>query len=242
MTILLQVPTTSASAAADSTANAANGAATVTQSLGLFDLVAKGGWVMVPIAFLFFATLYLIIERLILIRKQSHIDAGFVDNVKDMLLQGNIKSAESFCKNQRNAVGRVFEKAVGRVGVASNKEIEGTIETVGQIEISRMERNLGYLGVIAGIAPMLGFIGTISGIIRIFYDISLSDNISVGIIAGGLYEKMITSGGGLIVGVIAYTGYHLLNMNIERFTLKLEMAAFDFMEVLQKPTETARVR
>ena len=101
---------------------------------------------------------------------------------------------------------------------------------------------MGYLGIIAGIAPMLGFIGTISGIIRIFYDISLSDNISVGIIAGGLYEKMITSGAGLIVGVIAYSGYHLLNMGIERFTLRLEMAAFDFMEVLQKPTETARVR
>jgi len=240
MTILLQVP--SASAVADTTASALNGAAANTQTLGLFDLVAKGGWVMVPIAFLFFATLYLIVERWILISKQGKVDEGFVDNVKDMLLQGNVKSAESFCKNQRTAIGRVFEKAVGRVGVASNKEIESTIESVGQIELSRMERNLGYLGVIAGIAPMLGFIGTISGIIRIFYDISLSDNISVGIIAGGLYEKMITSGSGLIVGVVAYTGYHLLNMAIERFTLKLEMNAFEFMEVLQKPTETARAR
>ena len=101
---------------------------------------------------------------------------------------------------------------------------------------------MGYLGIIAGIAPMLGFIGTISGIIRIFYDISLSDNISVGIIAGGLYEKMITSGSGLIVGVIAYTGYHLLNMMIEKFTLRLEMNAFEFLEVLQKPNEVARVR
>ena len=241
MTILLQVPATSASVVADSTASAAASAAAA-QRLGLFDLVAKGGWVMVPIAFLFFATLYLIIERWILIRKQGKVDEGFVDNVRDMLLQGNVKSAESFCKNQRTAAGRVFEKAVGRVGVGTNKDIENTIETVGQIEIARMERNLGYLGVIAGIAPMLGFIGTISGIIRIFYDISLSDNISVGIIAGGLYEKMITSGAGLVVGVIAYSGYHLLNMMIERFTLNLEMNAFDFMEVLQKPTETARVR
>ncbi|MCY7357673.1 MAG: MotA/TolQ/ExbB proton channel family protein, partial [Rudanella sp.] len=95
---------------------------------------------------------------------------------------------------------------------------------------------------VAGIAPMLGFIGTISGIIRIFYDISLSDNISVGIIAGGLYEKMITSGSGLVVGVIAYTGYHLLNMMVEKFTLRLEMNAFEFLEVLQKPNEVARVR
>ncbi|HEX9958858.1 MAG TPA: MotA/TolQ/ExbB proton channel family protein, partial [Fibrella sp.] len=120
MTILLQVP--SASAVSDTTASAINGAAANTQTLGLFDLVAKGGWVMVPIALLFFATLYLIVERWILIGKQSKVDDGFVDNVKDMLLQGNVKSAESFCKNQRTAIGRVFEKAVGRVGVASNKE------------------------------------------------------------------------------------------------------------------------
>ncbi|GAA4463973.1 MotA/TolQ/ExbB proton channel family protein [Nibrella saemangeumensis] len=229
--ILLQVP------AADSTAAAAS----TEQSLQLFDLVAKGGWVMVPIAFLLLATIYLIIERYVLIRSQTRIDDGFIDNIKDMVLQGNIKSAESFCRNQKTAAGRILEKAIGRIGTPI-KEIESTMETIGQIEISRLERNLGYLGIIAGIAPMLGFIGTISGIIRIFYNISLSDNISVGIIAGGLYEKMITSGAGLIVGVIAYCGYHLLNMMIEKFTLKMEINAFEFMEVLQKPTEMARVR
>ncbi|GAB3323070.1 MotA/TolQ/ExbB proton channel family protein [Larkinella ripae] len=207
----------------------------------LFDLVAKGGWVMIPISILFFLALYMIIERWLFIRSNTRVDDNFIDNVKDMVLQGNIKSAESFCKNQRSSIGRIFEKAIGRIG-SPIKDIEGTLETVGQIELSRLERNLGYLGIIAGIAPMLGFIGTISGIIRIFYDISLSDNISVGIIAGGLYEKMITSGAGLIVGVIAYTGYHLLNMFIEKFTLKLEINSFEFMEVLQKPTEAARVR
>ncbi|RRB12667.1 MotA/TolQ/ExbB proton channel family protein [Larkinella knui] len=234
--ILLQVPTAGAPAV-DSTAAAANPA----QSMQLFDLIAKGGWVMIPIAILFFLALYMIIERWLFIRNNTRVDDNFIDNVKDMVLQGNIKSAESFCKNQRNSIGRIFEKAVGRIG-SPIREIEGTLETVGQIELSRLEKNLGYLGIIAGIAPMLGFIGTISGIIRIFYDISLSDNISVGIIAGGLYEKMITSGSGLIVGVIAYTGYHLLNMFIEKFTLKLEINSFEFMEVLQKPTEAARVR
>lgn len=197
---------------------------------------------MIPIAILFFCALYLIFERFFVIRAQTKADDNFVDNIRDMVAQGNIKSAESFAKNQRTAMGRVFEKAIGRIG-SPIREIESTIETVGQIELSRLERNMGYLGVIAGIAPMLGFIGTISGIIRIFYDISLTDNISVGIIAGGLYEKMITSGAGLIVGVIAYSGYHLLNMMIERFTLALEINAFSFIEVLQKPTsEPARLR
>ncbi|GAB3706596.1 MotA/TolQ/ExbB proton channel family protein [Spirosoma flavus] len=235
--LLLQVP------AVDTTATSLSATtATQPQTLQLFDLVAKGGWVMVPIAFLFFATLYLIFERYFVIRSQTKTDAALIDNIRDMIAQGNIKSAESFAKNQRTALGRVFEKAIGRIG-SPIRDIESTIETVGQIELSRLERNMGYLGIIAGIAPMLGFIGTISGIIRIFYDISLSDNISVGIIAGGLYEKMITSGAGLIVGVIAYSGYHLLNMMIERFTLALEMNAFEFIEVLQKPTnEPARMR
>ena len=235
--LLLQVPAIDTTAASLSATTAAQ-----PQTLQLFDLIAKGGWVMIPIAFLFFATLYLIFERFFVIRSQTRADAHFIDNIRDMVAQGNIKSAESFAKNQRTAMGRVFEKAIGRIG-SPIRDIESTVETVGQIELSRLERNMGYLGIIAGIAPMLGFIGTISGIIRIFYDISLSDNISVGIIAGGLYEKMITSGSGLIVGVIAYTGYHLLNMMIERFTLALEMNAFEFIEVLQKPTtEPARMR
>ncbi len=235
--LLLQVPAIDTTAAS-MTANAA----AQPQTLQLFDLVAKGGWVMIPIAFLFFAALYLMFERYFVIRSQTKADANFIDNIRDMVAQGNIKSAESFAKNQRTAMGRVFEKAIGRIG-SPIREIESTIETVGQIELSRLERNMGYLGIIAGIAPMMGFIGTISGIIRIFYDISLTDNISVGIIAGGLYEKMITSGAGLIVGVIAYTCYHLLNMMIERFTLALEVNAFEFIEVLQKPTtEPARMR
>ncbi|QMW02772.1 MotA/TolQ/ExbB proton channel family protein [Spirosoma foliorum] len=235
--LLLQVPAVDTTAASLSATTAAQ-----PQSLQLFDLVAKGGWVMIPIAFLFCAALYLIFERYFVIRAQTKADANFIDNIRDMIAQGNIKSAESFAKNQRTAMGRVFEKAIGRIG-SPIREIESTVETVGQIELSRLERNMGYLGIIAGIAPMMGFIGTISGIIRIFYDISLSDNISVGIIAGGLYEKMITSGAGLIVGVIAYTGYHLLNMMIEKFTLSLEVNAFEFIEVLQKPTtEPARMR
>ncbi len=235
--LLLQVP------AIDTTATSMTAnAAAQPQTLQLFDLVAKGGWVMVPIAFLFFAALYLMFERYFVIRSQTKMETNFIDNIRDMVAQGNVKSAESFAKNQRTAMGRVFEKAIGRIG-SPIREIESTIETVGQIELSRLERNMGYLGIIAGIAPMLGFIGTISGIIRIFYDISLTDNISVGIIAGGLYEKMITSGAGLIVGVIAYTCYHLLNMMIERFTLALEVNAFEFIEVLQKPTtEPARMR
>jgi len=204
------------------------------QGLSVIDLLGKGGIVMFPLGLLFIATLFIIIERYLGIGSNGKIDPQFVDNVKDFIQQGNLKSAESSCRNQRNAAGRIFERAIGRIGYPI-KDIETSIENASQIEIQRMEGNLGYLGVIAGIAPMLGFVGTISGIIRIFFDISISNDFNISTIAGGMYEKMITSGSGLIIGLIAYAGYHLLNMKIDRFALRLQMAASDFIDVLQKP-------
>ena len=208
--------------------------ATATKGIQLIDLIMKGGWVMFPLAFLLFATIFLIFERFISIGANAKIEASFIDNIKDFIQQGNIKAAESLCRNQRSSVGRIFEKAVGRIGYAI-KDIESTIENAGQIEIARMEGNLAYLGVIAGIAPMLGFVGTISGIINIFYSIAQSNEFEISTIAGGMYEKMITSGAGLVVGLIAYMGYHLLNMKIDRFALNLQSSSFDFLDVLQKP-------
>jgi biopolymer transport protein ExbB len=122
---------------------------------------------------------------------------------------------------------------MGKIGKPA-KEIESTLESASNIEVARVSKHLGYLGLIAGIAPMLGFIGTISGIIKIFYSISLTDNISIGIISGGLYEKMISSGSGLIVGIIAFTGYHMLNMRIDRFIAQVEEEAFEFMNIVSK--------
>ena len=102
----------------------------------------------------------------------------------------------------------------------------------GGIEIGEMEKHLGHLGLIAGIAPTLGFIGTISGVIKIFYNISLSDNISIGIIAGGLYEKMISSGSGLVVGILAFTAYHLLNGIIDNYALGIQKLNLDFIKLM----------
>jgi len=225
--ILLQ-----ASTAIDSTA----AAAAATEGIHVIDLVMKGGWVMFPLGFLFFATVFLIVERWLAINTNGKIDDSFIDNIKDFIRQGNVKSAESLCRNQKSAAGRVFEKAVGRIGY-SIRDIESTVENAGQIEIARMESNIAYLGVIAGIAPMLGFVGTISGIINIFYSISLSNDFNISTVASGMYEKMITSGSGLIVGLIAYMGYHVLNMKLDRFALKMQASAFDFLDVLQKPVK-----
>lgn len=209
-------------------------AATSDQGLTLFGLLGKGGWVMLPLGLLLLATLFLIIERYLGINASGKVEQNFVDSIRDFVQEGNLKSAESLCRNQRNAIGRIFERAISRIGYPI-KDIETTIENASQIELQRLEGNLSYLGVIAGIAPMLGFVGTIAGIIRIFYDISLSNDFNISTISGGMYEKMITSGSGLIIGLIAYAGYHMLNMKIDRFALRLQMAASDFLDVLQKP-------
>lgn len=201
------------------------------QGLNFLELIYKGGAVMIPIGLLSVITIYIMIERFIYIRNASKMEANFLNNLKDLLAKGDLKAARAFCQRVNSPISRVIEKGVMRIGKPIN-EIESSMESTASLETGILEKNLNWLGIIAGIAPMLGFIGTIAGIIKIFYNISVSDNISIGIIAGGLYEKMITSGSGLIVGVIAYTGYHLLNSMIDKFNAKLEATAIDFIDIL----------
>jgi len=205
-------------------------------SMSLIDLLLKGGIVMIPIGILSLVSLYVMIERFIFIRQASKIEPNLVNNLRDFITRGDIRAAQAYCKNLNSPTGRVIEKGVNRVG-KSLRDIESAMESSANVEVMKMERHMGYLGLIAGIAPMLGFIGTISGIIKIFYNISLTDNISIGIIAGGLYEKMITSGSGLVVGVVAYFGYHVLNQLVERYLLKLEVTCNDFMDILSEPAK-----
>jgi biopolymer transport protein ExbB len=129
----------------------------------------------------------------------------------------------------------MLAKGISRIG-SSTRDIESAMEGVGKLELGRLEKNIGILGVIAGIAPMFGFIGTIAGVIKIFYNISLADNISIGLISGGLYEKMITSAAGLVVGVFSFVSYHYLTMAIDKLSLRMEAQAMGFMDVLnEKP-------
>lgn len=202
------------------------------QGLSLLDLILKGGVIMVPIGILSLFSIYVIVERAVFIRQAFVLEPNFINNLKDLLGKGDIKAARAYCQRLNTPISRVIEKGVTRIGKPI-KDIESAMESVGGLESDRLEKNLGFLGLTAGIAPMLGFIGTISGIIKIFYNISVSDNISIGIIAGGLYEKMITSGAGLIVGVIAYAGYHILNTRIDRFNHKMQATAIDFIDILE---------
>jgi biopolymer transport protein ExbB len=195
------------------------------------DLLMKGGFIMIPILLLSIISIYFFIERVSYIRKSSVIDESLVNNIISEIRN---KKPDEPLKNtgfNDTSLGRILESGLSQP-FKSSDEVEKYMESTANIEISEMERNTGYLGIIAGIAPMLGFIGTISGVIKIFYNISLADNISIGIIAGGLYQKMICSGTGLIVGVIAYSFYHYLQMMIDRFSINMQRQVNEVIKVL----------
>jgi len=205
----------------------------VKQAMSLWELILKGGIIMIPLLICSLLAVFFFFERLIAIRKASKSDTNFMHNIRDFIFDVKLDAAKSLCRSTNTPVSRMVEKGINRIGRPIS-EIERSIESVGKFEISKLEKNLKILGIVAGIAPMLGFIGTIMGVIKIFYNISLSDNISIGIIAGGLYEKMITSATGLIVGIVAYVGYHYLNILLDKVVFRMEDSAIEFMDLLQK--------
>lgn len=229
---LLQIDTMTQTVA-DSAAQTVQTAATA-QELRFIDLLFKGGWVMIPLLLLFFLALVIFIERYLTIRKAAKDETNLMQQVKQSITSGKLESAIAICRGSNTALGRMLQKGLLRIG-RPIKDIEGAIENVGKLEVSKLEKNISILGIVAGIAPMLGFVGTISGVIRIFYNISLTDNISMGVIAGGLYEKMITSAAGLMIGILAYVGYHILNIMVDRVILKMETDAVEFIDLLEEP-------
>jgi biopolymer transport protein ExbB len=213
-------------------AGAANKQATMT----LWDLIIKGGWLMIPICILSIVAMYIFFERYFAIRKAARFENTFMDRIRDYIHEGKIDAALNLCHSTDTPVARMIEKGIRRIG-RPLKEIEDSVEIVGKFEVYSLEKNIVILGIIAGVAPMFGFIGTIAGVIKIFYNISLADNISIGSISGGLYEKMITSAAGLLVGIIAYIFYHWINVKIEKVVHKLEFNAMNFIDLLQEPVK-----
>jgi len=222
---------------ADTIANAATGAVVENiapnTEISVLQFIFKGGFFLIPIAILLFYTFYLVIERYLYIQKASKIDFLMMLDVRDNLNSGKLDRALSIVERNNTSSGNVIKEGILLIGRPIS-EIESNMDRAADIEIGEMEKHLGQLGLIAGIAPTLGFIGTISGVIKIFYSISVTENISIGNISGGLYEKMISSGSGLIVGIIAYSAYHLLNGKIDNFALKIQKQILEFVNIIQK--------
>jgi len=204
------------------------------EDLRFIDILIKGGWVMIPLAFLLLAGLIIFIERYLTIRKANKHEKNLTAQVKQSILSGKLESAIAVCRSSNSPLSRMLQKGLLRIG-RPIKDIEGAIENVGKLEVAKLEKNINILGIIAGIAPMLGFVGTIIGVISIFHEVELEGVINIGTVSGGLYVKMVSSATGLIIGIIAYIGYHILNEMVDRIILRMETDAIEFIDLLDEP-------
>ncbi|WP_400190928.1 MotA/TolQ/ExbB proton channel family protein [Hymenobacter sp. B81] len=229
---LLQITTAAADSATNPEAAAAAAPAAQPDSLSVIDLVLQGGWIMIPILLLSLLSIYIIIERYITIRKAAALPEGFMGQIRNLMVKGDLQGAKMVCAQTASPLARMIEKGIRRIGIPL-KDIETSVENVGKVEIARLEKNISVLGIVAGIAPMLGFVGTIIGVIKIFYAISTTGDFGIAQISGGLYTKMVTSAAGLIVGIIAHMGYHGLTLMVERLVFRMENSAIEFMDILQ---------
>jgi biopolymer transport protein ExbB len=212
----------------------ANSTPNTTDSVSYLDFLLKGGIMIIPIIILLFFCIYVIVERYLSIKKATRQDENMINDVRIQLKSGKIDNAIMMCGRGNTASGNIIKSGISIIGRPIS-EIESVMEKTANVEIAEMEKGLGYLGLISGIAPILGFIGTISGVIKIFHTISNTGNLNIQTISGGLYEKMISSGAGLVVGVVAYSAYHLFNMMIDHFSLKVQKQTLEIINVIQQP-------
>ncbi len=204
-------------------------------SISLGELLTMGGWLMYPLIGLLFLGIFFFIERYIAIRKAGKIDTNFMNIVRDHIVSNNVSAAKSFAKNTNNPVGRIISKGIQRIGKPIDV-IEDSMENVGKLEMYSLEKNLSILTLVYGIAPMMGFLGTIIGMLQLFYNINATGEFTPAAIAGGIYTKMITSAAGLMIGLLAYIGHNYLNAQISKVANKMESSTAEFMDVLQEPT------
>jgi biopolymer transport protein ExbB len=234
LNFLLQVTSPVASTATTTATQPAVPSGTI--EISLFDYIVKGGVIMIPLGILFLLAIYFAIERLIVISKAARTDRTFMPNVRDMLLSGRIESAMELCKTRNTPEARVIARGMSRLGKPS-REIEVAMEATGRQELAFAEKRMHYLNLIARVAPMLGFIGTIIGVVQIFFKISQSGDISIETISGGLYTKMVASGAGLFVGIVAFVLYHLLNTMIDKMANNIERSSLAFLDLMHEPTK-----
>ena len=204
-------------------------------SISFMELLFMGGWIMVPLAIMLLLAIYVFFERYIAIRNASNIDQNFMNIVRDHIVSGNLSAARSFAKNSNNPVARIIDKGLQRVGKPI-ENIEKSMDNVGQLEMYKLEKNLGILSVVSKAAPIFGFVGTLIGLMQLFSNIYQANEVEIGTISQGIYTKLITSISGLVIGLLAYFGYSIINTQIDKTSNRMEAAAADFLDVLQEPT------
>jgi biopolymer transport protein ExbB len=204
----------------------------------MFELLAHSTFgliIMVCLLIMSVIAVAIFASRYMTIQKASQFDEGFMNNIRAHVQNGNIGAARALCQSTDSPVARMVEKGLMRIGKPLD-DIEHAIENVGRLEIYKLEKNTNVLSIIAGVAPMFGFLGTIAGMITTFKDLSTATNLSISTISGGIYIKMFTSAGGLIVGIFAFVAYSYLNSMIDRIVNKMETSTFEFVDLLQEPS------
>jgi biopolymer transport protein ExbB len=202
-----------------------------------WELIFKGGWVMIPIIILSIIAVWIFVERYFAIKKAEMVDLNFMNKIKDYIHDDKIDSAIALCQSSENPVAKMIEKGVSRIGRPLN-DISAAIENVGKLEIYKLEKGLPFLATIAGAAPMIGFLGTVMGMIRAFWDMSNAGaNIDVALLSNGIYTAMITTMAGLMVGIVAYLAYNGLVAKVEKVVFRLEANTTEFMDLLNEPVK-----
>ncbi|MDD2636635.1 MAG: MotA/TolQ/ExbB proton channel family protein [Bacteroidales bacterium] len=207
------------------------------QVMSFLELAIKGGWIMIVLAALSVIAVYIFIDRFIAIRKANQEQKSFMDNIKNFIFQGKVDQALDNCRMNEGPLARMIEKGVLRIGRPLG-DVNAAVENVGKQEVARLEKGLPVLASIAGGAPMIGFLGTVMGMVRAFYDMaSAGNNIDVTLLSNGIYTAMVTTVGGLIVGIIAYFAYNILVARVNNLVARLETKTTEFMDILNEPVK-----
>jgi len=206
-------------------------------TLSLADLYLAGGWVMYIITLLSFVALYIFVERYLVIKKASQSDANFMNRIKDYMYEGKVDAAMQLCRKTSSPQARMVEKGINRLG-RPLADVTAAIENIGRLEIHKLEKRFTTLATIAGAAPLLGFFGTVIGMVQAFYEMSLAGNsLDISTLSGGIYTALITTVGGLILGILAYFGYNVLVVRVENVVFQLETTSTEFLDILNEPVK-----
>ena len=203
------------------------------EKISVMDLLFKGGFMIIPILLLFIITIYIFIERILVINKESKSPKNFTDEIIKRVNNNDINGAKLICNDTNNPIARMILKGLNKIE-SSLKNIETSIENVGKIEIYNLEKNLSLLATISGAAPMMGFLGTVTGMIQAFISIAQEEGaVSPKLLSSGIYEAMITTAAGLFVGIVAYLSYNYLVSRVEKLIHRMEYSTIEFIETLQ---------
>ena len=214
-------------------------AETVTEAteirMSIWDMTVQGGWIMLFLAIASVIAVYIFVERFITINKAAKKDDMFMETIRNYMMDGKLDDAKVLCQRTSTPLSRMIEKGISRIGKPLN-DIQTAVENVGNLEVSNLEKGVALLAMISGAGPMLGFLGTVIGMIRAFYDMSMAgNNIDIELLSTGIYQAMVTTVGGLIVGIIAFIFYNILVAQIDKVVNLLESKSIEFMDVLNEP-------